>query len=84
MRPYDVFNNVCPGGLQPGKSSIFGDTFVGVLPSGRRVEVPHQRSESFMVGGKVYTTMSTFSASASLKYPEDKEAISQYWQPKRK
>lgn len=84
MRPYDIFNKVCPGGLQLGKSSILGDTFVGVLPSGRCVEIPHQRSESFMVGGKVYTTMSTFSASASLKYPEDKEVLLKHWQPKHK
>lgn len=75
MRPYDIFNKVCPGGLQLGKSSILGDTFVGVLPSGRRVEIPHQRSESFMVNGKVYSTISPFIRSACGKHPEDKFEI---------
>lgn len=79
MRPYDVFNNVCPGGLQLGKSSILGDTFVGVLPSGRRVEVPHQRSESFMVGGKIWHSHYKFMRTGLTLYPQDKEVLLNYW-----
>ena len=77
MRPYEIFEKVCIGGLYPGVT-LGAPSMIGRLPSGRKVEIYNARCENFMVDGKIYNRFHAFAGRGCSGYPEDKLDLSKY------
>lgn len=74
MRPYDIFNKICPGGMRADNT--------GTLPSGRIVWCMPGK-DAFTVGATMYRFFYLFAGKGCIGYPEDKEVLLKHWQPKK-